>query len=160
MLGISWNTATDEFFFTDDLPNFPITKRGMLAVTNSLYDPLRFVAPVLLLAHLLYSEICRKGFDWDEPNTGIFSKRWLMWMKGLTPLREIKIPRCYKPKFGSSMQCQLHFFSDASNVARGVIGYLRMIFPDSSLNVCLLWQNHTSTDLAETRSHVLSLKPL
>ena len=52
VLKISWNTAADEFFFTADLPNFPITKRGMLAATNSLYDPLGFLAPVVLLARL------------------------------------------------------------------------------------------------------------
>ena len=41
------------------------------------------------------------------------------------------------------MQCQLHFFSDASNVARGVIGYLRMIFPDSSIKcVFIMAKSH------------------
>ena len=155
VFGISWNTATNEFLFTADLPNFPITKRGMLAVTNPLYDPLGFVAPVVFLARLLYSEICQKGFDWDEPITGIFSKRWLMWMKGLTPLREIKIPRCYKPKFDSSMQCQLHFFSDASNVARGVIGYLRMIFPALSIKcVFIVEKSHMNGPGRNTIPHL------
>ena len=36
VLGISWDVTIDEFFFTTDSPDSPVTKRGILAITNSL----------------------------------------------------------------------------------------------------------------------------
>ena len=67
VLGKSWDVTTDEFFFTTNFPDYPVAKRGILVITNSLYDHLGFVTPVVLLDRLLYSEICREKFDWDGP---------------------------------------------------------------------------------------------
>ena len=80
-----------------------------------------FVGPVVLQARLVYSEVCREKFSWDEPINGVYAKRWKSWVNGLKYLHEIKIPRCYKPKADSSIQHQLHFFSDALNAARGTV---------------------------------------
>ena len=98
VLGISWDVAEDEFIFKISVPDSPPTKRGILAVTNSLYDPLGLVMPVVLLARILYSEVCRKNLDWDEPITGSFLKRWLCWLRGLEDLQNVRIPRCYQLK--------------------------------------------------------------
>jgi len=138
VLGICWNVSCDEFFFKIDVPDTTVTKRKVLAVTNSLYDPLGFVSPVVLLARLLYSEICSQQRGWDDPVTGQLQTRWLAWAKGLVNLQAIKIPRSYKPKVDGAIQYQLHFFSDASNLARGTVCYLRMILPDSSVRCNLL----------------------
>ena len=67
ILKINWNVSFDQFFFKVDLPDAPITKRGILGVTNSFYDPLRFVSPVVLLARLIYNKICQDKLGWDEP---------------------------------------------------------------------------------------------
>ena len=131
VLGISWDVAEDEFFFKISVPDSPPTKRGTLAVTNSLYDPLGLVMPVVLLARILYSELCRKNLDWDEPITGSFIKRWLCWLRGLEDLQNVRIPRCYQLKFSSEGQIQFHFFSDASNIARGTVCYARMTSANS-----------------------------
>ena len=124
VLGINWDVSSDQFFFKVDLPDAPTTKRGILAVTNSLYDPLGFVSPVVLLARLIYSEICQDKLGWDEPIKEPLLKRWRAWIVGLVHLRHLKIPRYYKPKCDNKIQMQLHLFSDASNVARGTVCYL------------------------------------
>ena len=49
-LGIQWNSQTDRFSFDIVEKNKPLTRRGILAVVSSLYDPLGFVAPVVLPA--------------------------------------------------------------------------------------------------------------
>ena len=66
VLEINWDVSSDQFFFKVDLPDAPTTKRGILAVTNSLYNPLGFVSLVVLLARLIYSEICQDKLGWDE----------------------------------------------------------------------------------------------
>ena len=63
VLGVNWCVATDEFFFSISIPNCVITKRKILSVTNSLYDPLGFVLPVILRARLIYSDVCKAKFD-------------------------------------------------------------------------------------------------
>ena len=58
VLGIKWSLATDEFYFdsgTLEL-NKPVTKRGLLAVTNSVYNLLGFLAPAILEARVPRAE--------------------------------------------------------------------------------------------------------
>ena len=140
VLGISWNVTTDEFFFTTEMPNCraTVTKQNILSVTNSFCDPMGFVGPVVLQARLIYSEVCREKFSWDEPINGVYAKRWKSMVNGLKHLHEIKIPRCYKPKADISIPYQLHFFSDASNAARGTVCPLRLIFPDKIVSCAFI----------------------
>ena len=65
-------------------------------------------------------------------------KRWRAWIVGLVHLRHLKISRCYKPKCDNKIQMQLHLFSDASNVARGTVCYLRVVFPNSAAKCSLV----------------------
>ncbi len=45
-LGLLWNLDTDCFNFHVQNDQRPYTRRGLLSVINSLYDPLGFVAPI------------------------------------------------------------------------------------------------------------------
>ena len=47
-LGVSWDLKADAFTFTVDIGDKPFTKRGVLSIINSLYDPLGIAAPVLI----------------------------------------------------------------------------------------------------------------
>ena len=70
VLGLNWDVASDKFYIDVNVPDVSLTKRGILAVTNSLYDPLGFIAPVTLKARLIYSEICKQKLDWDAQIDG------------------------------------------------------------------------------------------
>ena len=59
VLSLNWDVASDKFYIDVNVPDASLTKRGILAVTNSLYNPLGFIAPVTLKARLIYSEICK-----------------------------------------------------------------------------------------------------
>ena len=54
VLGVYWNVQDDEFGFNVVLPERPSTRRGILSVVSSLYDPLRFVAPLVLQPKLMF----------------------------------------------------------------------------------------------------------
>jgi hypothetical protein len=47
-LGLHWCVETDTFQFRITLQDKPFTRRGILATVSSVYDPLGFVAPVVL----------------------------------------------------------------------------------------------------------------
>ena len=46
-LGVYWNLEQDIFTFKVDLPEKPFTRRGVLSIVNSIYDPLGLAVPVL-----------------------------------------------------------------------------------------------------------------
>ncbi len=49
-LGLLWDVNQDVFTFTIKLKDKRMTLRGILSMMSSIYDPLGFVAPLLLQA--------------------------------------------------------------------------------------------------------------
>ena len=47
-LGVFWDLESDAFTFQVSLEEKPFSGRGVLSVTNSLYDPLGLAAPVII----------------------------------------------------------------------------------------------------------------
>ena len=52
-LGVSWNTAADQFVLSFNLPNRPFSRRGLLATTNAIYDPLGIASPITLAGRIV-----------------------------------------------------------------------------------------------------------
>ncbi|KAL1280039.1 hypothetical protein QQF64_014639 [Cirrhinus molitorella] len=126
VLGIQWSSENDTFSFNIDAKDHPPTRRGLLSVVASLYDPLGFVAPFTLSGKRILQELCRRGIGWDDPIPENLHSRWEEWKNGLLRLKEVTIPRCYHPQnFGKIVRVELHHFSDASNVGYGSCSYLR-----------------------------------
>jgi len=71
------------------------TRRETLSVVSSLFDPLGFVAPVVLRAKLILQSLCRKGFGWDEEIPAEQIELWKQWLTELVELSKFKIDRCF-----------------------------------------------------------------
>ena len=126
-LGVRWDVASDTVSFSITIKDRPATRRGLLSVISSVYDPLGFVAPFVLPAKILLQDLCKRKFDWDDPIPQEDLARWQAWMSELPKLEHFRVERCFKPRdFGKVESCQLHLFSDASEVAYGAASYLRM----------------------------------
>ena len=96
----------------------PLTKRSMVSVVYSLFDPLGFIVSYTMKAKLLLQTLNLKGIGWDEPVKDAECLQWERWIDDLDKLREVKINRCFKPKgFGKVQEIQLHLFSDASRIS-------------------------------------------
>mgnify|MGYP000353277823 CR=1 FL=1 len=105
-----------------------LTRRGLLSVVCSLYDPLGFVAPVVLPAKVILQDLCRKRLEWDDPIPDDERNRWLSWLEDLQRLEQLSVDRCLKPpSFGKVVSVQLHHFSDASQQGYGAVSYLRFL---------------------------------
>ena len=76
----------------------------MLSITNSLYDPLGFVAPVVVEARLIYSAVCQTKIGWDEVIDSVNLKRWTSWKSSIQQLKNVRIPRCFKPNIQYEME--------------------------------------------------------
>ena len=64
--GILWDVHSDRFRFKIVVKDRPPTRRGILSVISSIYDPLGFIAPLILSAKVILCDLCRKGLDWDD----------------------------------------------------------------------------------------------
>lgn len=66
MLGVQWCVQSDVFKFKIILKNRPLTRRGILSIVSSVYDPLGMLAPVVLTAKRILQELCREKTGWDD----------------------------------------------------------------------------------------------
>ena len=127
-LGLCWDAETDEFYFTSVSTEKPATKRGILSVLSSLFDPLGFLAPYVLPIKALLQELWRLKGGWDDEIQEQQLTVWQRWLKSLSKLPEVRIARCY---FNTDMTCvstiELHLFSDASKIAYAAVGYVRIV---------------------------------
>ena len=82
VLGINWKIERDEIYFDfEKLVKFARsltpTKRNLLKIIASLYDPLGIISPVIIAMKCLFQEVCAlKELDWDTPLPTNFSQRW------------------------------------------------------------------------------------
>ncbi|KAK0152982.1 hypothetical protein N1851_005349 [Merluccius polli] len=131
-LGILWCTESDSFKFRINVKDKPITRRGILSVTSSIYDPLGFLAPAILPAKLILQKLCKEELAWDDGIPEQPGKIWNNWLQELCQLSAMTIPRCVRPvEFGPVATAQLHHLSDGSESGYGTVSYLR---PDEIKN--------------------------
>ena len=116
-LGILWDVQSDRFHFKIVAKDRPQTTRGILSIVSSIYDPLGFVAPLILSAKAILRDLCRKGLNWDDRIPHEDLVRWQDWLKELPKLEQFAVERCLKPTN----------FSDASGEGYDAVSYLRVV---------------------------------
>ncbi|KAG7496410.1 hypothetical protein JOB18_018512 [Solea senegalensis] len=131
VLGVKWNVSNDTFSFSVTLDEKRATRRGILSTVASVFDPLGFLAPFLLLGKKVLQEMCQKGIAWDEPLPRELQPQWENWLKDLENLQKLQIPRCFAPEtLGKAQRIELHHFSDASSYGYGQCSYIRVVSED------------------------------
>lgn len=138
-LGVQWCTETDRFNFQINMQNKPVTRRGILSTVSAVFDPLGFLAPLILAAKLILRDLCKKKHSWDEEIEGKHAKRWHEWLADLESLAEFIIPRCIKTEeFGSTQSAQLHHFADASEDGYATASYILLTSHENKKHCSLL----------------------
>ncbi len=66
-LGLQWNVEYDTFRFNITVIENPHTRRGMLSMVSSVFDPLGILAPLTLPVKQLLQQLCKECYGWDEP---------------------------------------------------------------------------------------------
>ena len=140
-LGMKWNIEDDKFVWemSDKLMSAtskkPVTRRSLVSVVYSLFDPLGFIAPYIMKAKLILQMLSRKKIGWDEPLEENENVQWMRWLDDLGKLKEVTVDRCFKPKgFTQVQEIQLHLFSDASRQGYSAAAYLRVKDVDGRLH--------------------------
>ena len=136
-LGVLWNPEEDLFLMEVNLPERELTKRGLLAMIGSFFDPLGFAAPVILAARLIQRMVLPpkskanptlENYGWDDLLPAKYKEIWVNCKATLNELTKLKIQRCYIPRSEyADGRKELHIFCDASSEATGYVIYLKAI---------------------------------
>ena len=59
-LGVLWDVENDMFIFRVNLKEKPGTRRGMLSILSSIFDPLGLVSPFVLKGRKILQQLCEK----------------------------------------------------------------------------------------------------
>ena len=130
ILGVSWDRENDVFSFPlEELVKRSkvekITKRVVLSVISSLFDPMGIISPVMVNAKILFQDICQLKIGWDTELPQELKIRWQKWISDLDRCQTITIRRClYGQLEEEVIECHLHGFGDASKRAYCAVLYL------------------------------------
>ncbi|XP_037930950.1 uncharacterized protein LOC119665776 [Teleopsis dalmanni] len=131
-LGIKWHQLHDVFLFSFNVPiSRTVTKRSILSLASSLFDPLGLLAPLVLVSKIIMQELWLLRLNWDESVPQALHSAWETFVQDLHTLSSMKIPR-FCLTIGPQ-QVDIHGFCDASIRAYGCCIYLRS--QDKSGNV-------------------------
>ena len=150
-LGISWNSTEDLFTVTASpvSPDFQTTKRNVLRKVATIFDPLGFVCPYVIVAKILLQELWMRGYDWDDEVQDEIANKIGDWFEQLKSLKEVKIPRCLRsPEPVKSKR--IVTFVDASQQAYGAAVYIR----------CKYHNDAVTSRLIAAKSKVAPLTPM
>jgi hypothetical protein len=134
VLGLSWDTTSDEFVFRfgnflSKYCSMTLTKRNILSVSASIFDPLGMLAPVTAKLKSLFQLLCKDKLDWDDV---IPKEREEIWGKIIGDLKLLKEVRCGRfvriSNFHTGVRVELHGFSDSSKEVYSAVVYLRLIY--------------------------------
>ena len=140
VLGVQWDRTSDQFVvnlneISSIARGLEPTKRSIVSLVGRFYDPIGFLAPVVVHFKMFFQELCEAKLDWDQPLTGKLLERWQLLKSGLGEGQTILIPRCYfSDVLEQLISCTLCGFCDASLKAYAGVVYL-LLETTTSLSV-------------------------
>lgn len=126
VLGVEWNTETDEISIKP--PKTPkygqvATKRVVLATIHAVFDPLGLLAPITVEAKKFLQQFWDKDRGWDDPLKPDEATEWERIAVDLSKTDQIKLPR-WTGTGTEKEQYEIHCFCDASKIAYAACIYL------------------------------------
>ena len=96
VLGVIWDTNSDCFVYEVVKRNIADTRRKMLSLIASLFDPIGFLAPFLVRAKILLQQVWQCGIGWDDVLPSELLEEWSKWQEELDGISQFHIPRFYR----------------------------------------------------------------
>ena len=134
ILGVNWDTASDQLKIQFERPTQAATRRGILSYVMSPFDPSGITLPYLLDMKLLVQRLFGGNWGWDTPIEGQDLQEWNSWVSELQEMRTITCDRSLIP-IPDYREIYLHVFTDASERGYAAVCYV----------VCDYGNEHTSS---------------
>lgn len=147
VLGLKWLPGDDCFSFDYNMSDSTYTKRSVLKLLASIFDPVGFLSPCTFLAKCIMQDLWKLNLGWDDPLPNDLREKWTIFITSLSSLSTIKIERhMLIPQF-----CGVHLIAFCDASARGYAAciYVRSVDPN----------NGVKTRLLISKSKVAPIKP-
>ncbi|XP_071582288.1 uncharacterized protein, partial [Temnothorax nylanderi] len=125
-LGLLWHLSEDTFAFAIHPRSVAEpTKRRVLAENARLFDPLGWLAPVVIRAKILIQSAWLQRLDWDDPLPAADAHCWRSFLEELPLLSRLRVNR-WLGSGNEDANVELHDFADASERGYAAAVYLRI----------------------------------
>ena len=126
VLGLRWNPTSDKLHLSEKSSILAhehlITKREVLQDLSKIFDPLGFVAPMVIRVKILMQKLWQLEITWDEPLDNDLQARWRDIATDLKATTQFSVSRRY---FNVCMSHPtIYCCADASQHAYGAIVFL------------------------------------
>ncbi|GFT72441.1 uncharacterized protein TNCV_1625001 [Trichonephila clavipes] len=127
VLGILWNLDNGLLRCNIKLDvlscDSKITKRLILSIVNSIFDPIGILTPDMLVPKIMLQESWRLKIPWDEVLPSDIQNEFCKWESSMFLLKNVSLPRYVEINASS----ELHVFVDASKGACAACMYVRIV---------------------------------
>ncbi len=154
VLGVPWNPDSDRLVLdvselARQASTIEPTKRNLVSLIGRFYDPLGFLAPVVVKFKILFQKLCQDGIEWDSPLPEDLTAEWRALVSDLGRSLPISIPRFHLQGAGRPvLMTTLCGFSDSSSRAYAAVVYL-----------VARTETNTSVQFITSKTRVAPLRP-
>ena len=127
ILGLNWDKQGDTFIVEIPTESQRLTKRNVLKTLASIYDPLGFILPVLLIGKILFRNLCDLRIPWDNKIPQEIENKCVKWVNGLNI--KIEIPRSISIRETITI-IDIHLLSHASITGVCTVAYAVIYQPN------------------------------
>lgn len=145
ILGLVWNKQTDKlcFDFSELLESAKAlkpTKRNILKILSSFYDPVGLIQPILISMKILMQKICERKLGWDDDVDVELKASWESILKEMESVGVVEVGRRieHSDEDDEVVNREMHGFSDASQQGYGACVYVRSEWRSGKITVKLL----------------------
>lgn len=133
VLGVNWSISSDQIIFSlDELAErarrLEPTKRNVISLIGKFYDPLGFLAPIVVSYKVFMQSLCEAKIGWDDAIPEPLMAQWRKLVLTLSESQPMTLPRCYLDGVDSKILsyqlrllrcltgslCSCHLFADGS----------------------------------------------
>ena len=122
VLGLPWSPEEDRIIMKIQVPNESLnTKRKILHFIASNFDPLGWLAPIIIPLKCFLQELWEKEYKWDQELQEEDKRQWINMLQDWKTTESV-VPRLV----GSEKEnIELHIFVDASSKAYAAVAYIK-----------------------------------
>ena len=133
ILGLGWDKETDMYYVRvpDNYEQKTDTRRKMLKLVASIYDPVGLAAPYILKGRIIMQRTCELELGWDQKLPVDIQNDFDSWKSNMAELNNIRVPRWISTEFYKNARTDLIGFCDASFEGYGVAFYARKYFHEN-----------------------------
>ena len=132
VLGVEWDLELDEFVFNfskiiELARSLPTTKRNVLKVAATFFDPLGFISPITARVKSIFQLLCKDKNAWDSEASDEILCVWNNFLADIERFGVLRVERFAFVELNNSFESvSLHGFCDSSLTCYAGVLYLQI----------------------------------